>query len=174
MHVLMTSFSDTSSTSSSSSSAFSFTDSKPSVLSKLAGTVRDTRTKVEQKKTELNATMHERLPEWRSRGVMVGNRARETSMEWSRKGKEAVDRWKKDRQDRTNDASSMEDHAIFGMALQEAVSLTKLSEKDLVPAVLRRCINYLDDYGIHEVGIYRIPGSTLEVNKLRSTFDSGN
>jgi hypothetical protein len=45
------------------------------------------------------------------------------------------------------DASSMEDHAIFGMALQEAVSLTKLSEKDLVPAVLRRCINYLDEYG---------------------------
>jgi hypothetical protein len=106
MHVLMTSFSDTSSTSSSSSSAFSFTDSKPSVLSKLAGTVRDTRTKVEQKKTELNATMHERLPEWRSRGVMVGNRARETSMEWSRKGKEAVDRWKKDRQDRTNGKQS--------------------------------------------------------------------
>lgn len=69
------------------------------------------------------------------------------------------------------DVSSSEDHAIFGMTLQEAVSLTKLSEKDLIPAVLRRCINYLDEYGrppcvcadiltllflgIHEVGIYR-------------------
>jgi hypothetical protein len=56
---------------------------------------------VEQKKLELNASMQERLPEWRSRGVMYGNRARETSMEWSRKGKEAVDRWKKDRVDRS-------------------------------------------------------------------------
>ncbi|KAI8335195.1 Rho GTPase activation protein [Chlamydoabsidia padenii] len=170
-------FSDSSSTS--SSSAFSFDDTKPdknSVLTKLADTVRDTRTKVEQKKSELNATMQERLPEWRSRGAMVGNRARETSMEWSRKGKEAVDRWKKDRQERTNDTSSPEElaYSIFGMSLEGAVSLTKLSEHDLIPGVLRRCINYLDEYGIHEVGIYRIPGSTLEVNKLRSTFDLGH
>ncbi|CAO3592714.1 unnamed protein product [Absidia cylindrospora] len=168
-------FSDSSSTCSTSSSAFSFDDdteakrnnhstttttaASPSVLSKLAGTVRDTRTKVEQKKSELNASMQERLPEWRSRGVMYGNRARETSLEWSRKGKEAVDQWKKDRQDKTS---------------ENAVLLTKLCEDDPIPAVLRRCINYLDEFGIHEVGIYRIPGSTTTVNKLRSTFNFGD
>lgn len=100
-------FSDSSST---SSSELSFEDDTPvkqnnttsSVFSKLAGTVRDTRSKVEQKKSELNASMQEKLPEWRSRGVMYGNRARETSIEWSRKGKEVVDRWKKEHYDKTN------------------------------------------------------------------------
>ncbi|SAL98206.1 hypothetical protein [Absidia glauca] len=182
----ITSVTSTSSTST-SSSAFSFdgaevnhgsssnsnnnNNNASSVLSKLAGTVRDTRTMVEQKKLELNASMQERLPEWRSRGVMYGNRARETSMEWSRKGKEAVDRWKKDRVDRSIDLG--ETHSVFGQPLETAVLYTKLTEHDHIPVVVRRCINYLDEHGIHEVGIYRIPGSTLAVNKLRSTFDSG-
>jgi hypothetical protein len=59
--------------------------------------VRDTRSKVEQKTSEINATMQEKLPEWKSRGVMYSNKAKEASIEWSRKGKEAVDRWKKER-----------------------------------------------------------------------------
>ena len=28
--------------------------------------------------------------------------------------------------------------------------------------------------GIREVGIYRIPGSLIAVNKLRAVFDAGN
>ncbi|KAI8341410.1 Rho GTPase activation protein [Chlamydoabsidia padenii] len=177
-----------SSSSSTSTSAFSFdgvedklgnnksNTTTSSVLSKLAGTVRDTRTRVEQKKLELNASMQERLPEWRSRGVMYGNLARETSLEWSRKGKEAVDRWKKDRVDRMNESPVSEDASpyVFGQPLERAVMLTRLAEHDHIPLVVRRCIDYLDKHGIHELGIYRIPGSTLAVNKLRSTFDSGN
>lgn len=59
--------------------------------------VRGTRSKVEQKKSEINATMQEKLPEWKLRGALYSNKAKETSIEWSRRGKEAVDRWKKDR-----------------------------------------------------------------------------
>jgi hypothetical protein len=59
--------------------------------------VRDTRSKVEQKTSEINATMQEKLPEWKQRGAMYSKQAKETSIEWSRRGKEAVDRWKKDR-----------------------------------------------------------------------------
>lgn len=59
--------------------------------------VRDTRSKVEQKTSEINATMQEKLPEWKQRGAMYSNKAKETGIEWSRKGKEAVDRWKKER-----------------------------------------------------------------------------
>lgn len=59
--------------------------------------VRDTRSKVEQKTLEINATVQEKLPEWKSRGALYSTKAREASIEWSKKGKEAVDRWKKDR-----------------------------------------------------------------------------
>jgi hypothetical protein len=59
--------------------------------------VRDTRSKVEQKKSEINATMQEKLPEWKMRGAMYSKQAKDTSMEWSRRGKEAVDNWKKNR-----------------------------------------------------------------------------
>jgi hypothetical protein len=59
--------------------------------------VRDTRSKVEQKTSEINATMQEKLPEWKQRGALYSNKAKETGIEWSRRGKESVDRWKKDR-----------------------------------------------------------------------------
>lgn len=59
--------------------------------------VQNTRSKVGQKKSEINATMQEKLPEWKMRGAMYSKQAKDTSIEWSRRGKEAVDRWKKDR-----------------------------------------------------------------------------
>lgn len=59
--------------------------------------VRETRSKVEQKTSEINATMQEKLPEWKQRGALYSNKARETGIEWSRRGKVAVDRWKNDR-----------------------------------------------------------------------------
>ncbi|KAI8391407.1 Rho GTPase activation protein [Radiomyces spectabilis] len=151
-------------------------------FSKLADTVRDTRFRVEAKKSELNATMQEKLPEWKSRGVMYGHLARETSIEWGRKGKEAVDRWKKERAEREGSStvslrtspSSPSENSIFGMPLEIAVALTRIEDDDLVPAVFRRCIDYLDTYGIHEVGIYRIPGSITTVNRLKAIFDDGS
>ena len=63
---------------------------------RFARLMRDTRTKMEAKKLELNATMQEKLPEWKLRGAMYSQYARETGIEWSRKGKETVDRWKKE------------------------------------------------------------------------------
>lgn len=59
--------------------------------------VQKTRSQVEQKTSEINATMQEKLPEWKQRGAMYSNKAKETGIEWSRRGKEAVDKWKKDR-----------------------------------------------------------------------------
>ncbi|CAO3632067.1 unnamed protein product [Mucor hiemalis] len=138
--------------------------------------VQNTRSKVGQKKSEINATMQEKLPEWKMRGAMYSKQAKDTSIEWSRRGKEAVDRWKKDRAD--EDGSSRQaqnsENAVFGMPLEVAVALTKIDIDDLIPAVFRRCIEYLNDVGVHEVGIYRIPGSTTTVNKLRAVFNDGS
>ncbi|KAL9541193.1 hypothetical protein MBANPS3_009258 [Mucor bainieri] len=147
--------------------------------------VQKTRSQVEQKTSEINATMQEKLPEWKQRGAMYSNKAKETGIEWSRRGKEAVDRWKKDRaeenaynsnsrQSSSSSSASQSENAVFGMPLEVAVALTKIDADDLIPAVFRRCIEYLDHVGIHEVGLYRIPGSTITVNKLRAVFNDGS
>ncbi|KAI9250675.1 Rho GTPase activation protein [Helicostylum pulchrum] len=142
--------------------------------------VQNTRSKVEQKTSVINATMQEKLPEWKQRGAMYSTKAKETSMEWSRRGKVAVDRWKKDRADEDTpyptyrQPSQGSENAVFGMPLEVAVALTKLDADDLIPAVFRRCIEYLNSVGVHEVGIYRIPGSTITVNKLRAIFNDGS
>ncbi|KAI7899360.1 Rho GTPase activation protein [Cokeromyces recurvatus] len=146
------------------------------ISSNFAKLVRDTRFKVEQKTSEINATMQEKLPEWKQRGAIYSNKAKETGIEWSRKGKEAVDRWKKERADESRNSILRQQQklGIFGMPLEVAVALTKIEIEDLVPAVFRRCIEYLNDVGVHEVGIYRIPGSTTTVNKLRAIFNDGS
>ncbi|KAK4519235.1 CTD phosphatase Fcp1 [Mucor velutinosus] len=147
--------------------------------------VQKTRSQVEQKTSEINATMQEKLPEWKQRGAMYSSKAKETGIEWSRRGKEAVDRWKKDRaeenahnsnsrQSSSSSSISQSENAVFGMPLEVAVALTKIDADDLIPAVFKRCIEYLDHVGIHEVGLYRIPGSTITVNKLRAVFNDGS
>ncbi|RCH85280.1 40S ribosomal protein S6, partial [Rhizopus stolonifer] len=139
--------------------------------------VRDTRSKVEQKTLEINATVQEKLPEWKSRGALYSTKAREASIEWSKKGKEAVDRWKKDRYEGQlttyRPLQLPSENQVFGMPLEVAVTLTKLNRDDLVPGVFKRCIDYLNVVGIYETGIYRIPGSTLTVNKLRDELNEG-
>ena len=47
------------------------------------------------------------------------------------------------------------------------------NEPDTLPAVGRRCIEYLDEWGTREIGIYRIPGSNHQVTQLRQLFDTG-
>lgn len=39
------------------------------------------------------------------------------------------------------------ENAVFGMPLEVAVALTKVDADDLIPAVFRRCIEYLNDVG---------------------------
>jgi hypothetical protein len=70
--------------------------------------------------------------------------------------------------------SHQAENAVFGMPLEVAVALTKIDIDDLIPAVFKRCIEYLNDVGklcffiivlvsyhyviflgVHEVGIYR-------------------
>ncbi|KAJ1974742.1 hypothetical protein H4R35_003464 [Dimargaris xerosporica] len=63
---------------------------------------------------------------------------------------------------------------IFGIEIADAARATPLEDGLPLPAVVIRCIEYLDDQGLYEVGLYRIPGSTTRVNKLRAVFDKGH
>lgn len=51
------------------------------------------------------------------------------------------------RQSSSSSASQFE-NAVFGMPLEVAVALTKIDADDLIPAVFRRCIEYLDNVGM--------------------------
>ncbi|KAI9289784.1 Rho GTPase activation protein [Umbelopsis sp. AD052] len=154
--------------------------------------MRDKKSQLEVRKGEF---MAETLPEWKVRSAEFSSMAKETGMEWSKRGRDAVDRWKKDRMSDSSVASSPsylstfpsfnsseptsprgseEELHIFGTPLEAAVAMTRLSASDHVPGIVRRCIDYLDECGIDEVGIYRISGGTTTVNKLRAVFDSAS
>ncbi|KAI9251535.1 Rho GTPase activation protein [Phascolomyces articulosus] len=165
----------------SSPDSIPFTDDNDNGNDRFARLMRDTRTKMEAKKLELNATMQEKLPEWKLRGAMYSQYARETGIEWSRKGKEAVDRWKKELAERESSSSSSNTMPtlpsrqsnitlglVFGVPLEQVIPLD-----GSLPIVVQRCLDYLDINGVNEVGLYRIPGSLTAVNKLRAVFDAG-
>ncbi|KAG5437540.1 hypothetical protein PCANB_000968 [Pneumocystis canis] len=64
---------------------------------------------------------------------------------------------------------------IFGAPLSEAVSISRLSlEADiLIPSVVYRCIEYLDNNNAEkEEGIYRLSGSNAIIRSLRDRFNT--
>ncbi|KAG0054331.1 hypothetical protein BGZ83_011437 [Gryganskiella cystojenkinii] len=62
---------------------------------------------------------------------------------------------------------------VFGTNLEEAVRISQIPGTPAVPAVLYRCAEFLEIKGVDEVGLYRVPGSHANVQKLKRMFDSG-
>ncbi|KAF9344049.1 hypothetical protein BGX26_004878 [Mortierella sp. AD094] len=134
-----------------------------------------------EKKADLAEVVYEKSNLWRARGAEWGGIAKKA---WEDRGGMGgiagglADRWKK-RGDSGNDG--MLDYSrhgpaaqIFGLPLEDAVRLSKISASTGVPAVITRCIEYLDIMGVEEVGLYRVSGSTTNVAKLKAIFDNGN
>ncbi|KAH8147366.1 uncharacterized protein LAJ45_08522 [Morchella importuna] len=77
-----------------------------------------------------------------------------------------------ERRDTSNDID------VFGMELKDAVLKTRVAnDRKMVgdgaywmPALAYRCLQYLNVHGPHELGIYRISGSTSVVDELRADF----
>lgn len=62
----------------------------------------------------------------------------------------------------------------FGIPLANAVEVTRATIPCELPAVVYRCIEYLDaNNAVLEEGIYRQSGSTSVINELRQRFDKG-
>ena len=55
-------------------------------------------------------------------------------------------------------------------------SLDTLLERDgsAVPIIVYQCIQAVDLYGLEVEGIYRVPGTKPEVEKIKNIFDNGN
>ncbi|KAJ1768747.1 Rho GTPase activating protein [Coemansia sp. RSA 1843] len=64
---------------------------------------------------------------------------------------------------------------VFGLPLERAVKLTKIKEHYHLPAVVYRCIEFLDAKKAWlEEGIYRQSGSSLALTTLRKEFNSSS
>ncbi|KAK9764382.1 Rho GTPase activating protein [Basidiobolus ranarum] len=62
---------------------------------------------------------------------------------------------------------------IFGSPLEKAVEASRINDGYELPAVVHRCIEYLDAKGAHkEEGIYRLSGSTSTVKMLKDKFNA--
>ncbi|KAJ2472645.1 Rho GTPase activating protein [Coemansia sp. RSA 2322] len=62
---------------------------------------------------------------------------------------------------------------VFGLPLERVVEMTRIREHYHLPAVVYRCIEYLDSTKAWmEEGIYRQSGSSLALNVLRKEFNS--
>ncbi|KAK9468526.1 hypothetical protein V1512DRAFT_107162 [Lipomyces arxii] len=61
---------------------------------------------------------------------------------------------------------------VFGMSLREATMLTRLGSERTdssywTPSIVPKCIEYLNKYGLHEEGLYRVSGSMSGVEELK-------
>lgn len=43
----------------------------------------------------------------------------------------------------------------------------------LVPLIVEQCVTFIRDHGLHEDGLFRLPGQASLVEELKEAFDSG-
>lgn len=58
---------------------------------------------------------------------------------------------------------------LFGGKLVEYLNATKQD----IPSVITSCIKAINRLGLHNQGIFRIPGSQLEINQFKEAFEKG-
>ncbi|CAJ1085267.1 rho GTPase-activating protein 4-like [Xyrichtys novacula] len=66
-------------------------------------------------------------------------------------------------------ASLMHNHKLFK---GDMLSFINASGQQ-IPIVVASCIRYINLNGLHHEGIFRVPGSQMEVNNLRDAFEGG-
>ncbi|GJJ75762.1 hypothetical protein EMPS_08120 [Entomortierella parvispora] len=134
-----------------------------------------------EKRADLAEAVQEKSSLWRARGAEWGGIAKKA---WEDRGGMGgiagglADRWKRRDTDEMPDSNGNFNRRgtavqIFGLPLEDAVRLSRISVVTGVPAVVTRCIEYLDIMGVEEVGLYRVSGSTSNVARLKSMFDHG-
>ncbi|KAK9321385.1 Rho GTPase activation protein [Lipomyces orientalis] len=79
------------------------------------------------------------------------------------------------RQSRLFFSSTSKSCDVFGLPLRDAVIATRLNvsrddERYWVPAIVTRCVEFLNQYGIEEEGLYRISGSVSGIEELKQEF----
>ncbi|KAM5145760.1 rho GTPase-activating protein 4-like [Mantella aurantiaca] len=65
--------------------------------------------------------------------------------------------------------SSQYNHKLFNGDLEEFVK----SSGEAIPRVVSSCIRFINLHGLQHEGIFRVPGSQVQVNEIRSAFERG-
>ncbi|XP_008411816.1 rho GTPase-activating protein 4a isoform X1 [Poecilia reticulata] len=66
-------------------------------------------------------------------------------------------------------ANLIHNHKLFS---GDMLSFIKASGQQ-IPYVVESCVRFINLYGLHHEGIFRVPGSQMEVNVLRDAFERG-
>lgn len=62
---------------------------------------------------------------------------------------------------------------VFGVSLERAVSVSRVCEHYDLPAIVHRCIEYMESKdALTEEGIYRLSGSAMQVKTLKKRFNA--
>ncbi|KAJ8328269.1 hypothetical protein BDV3_005534 [Batrachochytrium dendrobatidis] len=119
-----------------------------------------------EKTAEFGSIAYERGSEWGTRAKQAANAA---SSNMATRRKETDHSLHKTEY-------TVPEFPIFGASLFDAVLRCRSGGNPYhdVPNIVFRCIEYLDARGIEEVGIYRLSGSTTEIQQLSQKFNNGD
>ncbi|KAK9763715.1 hypothetical protein K7432_009367, partial [Basidiobolus ranarum] len=147
-----------------------------SALSKIQNIAREQRSKLVEINLAQRTSAMANVA--KSKGFDFKDKAYEKGTEWTKFGRDALEKWKSrnSHEDLRGGVAGrrLSEGPIFGQPLEDAVERSKIDDNCPVPAVVIRCIEYLDCNGLNEVGLYRVPGSTSAVTRLKAIFDEGN
>lgn len=62
---------------------------------------------------------------------------------------------------------------MFGRSLDETMQVEARLGGAYVPVLLHRCVKFIKEHGIREVGIFRLPGQASRIQALKETYDQG-
>ncbi|XP_060643593.2 rho GTPase-activating protein 25 [Anolis sagrei] len=62
---------------------------------------------------------------------------------------------------------------VFGQQLAETMAYEQRFGQHLVPILVEKCAEFIRNHGLHEEGIFRLPGQDNLVKQLRDAFDAG-
>jgi RalA-binding protein 1 len=65
----------------------------------------------------------------------------------------------------------VEECPIFGVSLDVATARHKCHDGIALPLVVRQCVDYIEENGLMQEGIYRVSGVKSKVNKLKAAFN---
>uniref|UniRef100_A0A672ICE0 SLIT-ROBO Rho GTPase-activating protein 1 n=1 Tax=Salarias fasciatus TaxID=181472 RepID=A0A672ICE0_SALFA len=64
-------------------------------------------------------------------------------------------------------------HDLLKQTLGEGETRNVLDSGQPIPVVVESCIRYINLYGLQQQGIFRVPGSQVEVNDIKNAFERG-
>ncbi|XP_055017983.1 rho GTPase-activating protein 25 isoform X2 [Boleophthalmus pectinirostris] len=62
---------------------------------------------------------------------------------------------------------------VFGKSLADTVAYDQRFGPQMVPILVQKCVEFIQEHGLSEEGIFRLPGQDNAVRQFRGAFDAG-